>query len=246
MAAKKKKAKKPSKSVLKPKKTQEKTPEPSKSKPKGTKIDWRPAFIWIIAVIVLGFLMYFAVGFFFPKPTTSTDELVGTYGPYDVYKVDDHHYYMQINPELIWHMRANPLDTVNIPVFPFKSEFLKAMDGVNETWIVFSAEENPRVVAAAVEISKTLGARGYEVKRGWLRQPQICVTEPTEPVCYEPIIPLDFANENRTVFRILGPEDNISSAAIYAIGNNIIVQAPDYDQLDMAADKVSLMLLNLA
>jgi hypothetical protein len=210
------------------------------------KRDWRPLFMWLIAVITIGAFMFFAFEYIFPAPETNGDELIGTYGPYDLYKADEHDYYMQINPELIWHFRANPLDTISIPVFPFKENFKEALEGADEVWITFAAEEDPRIVLAAVEISKTLGAQGYTVKRGWVRQPKICETDFENIICDEPIIPPEFANENRTVFKILGPLDNISTPAIYVIGNNIVVQAPDYDQLDLVADKAVLIMLNLA
>lgn len=221
--------------------------EPVTPASKPTPINWQPLFVWFMATVVIGAFIFFGIEYFFPKPAPPVqDEVVGTYGPFDIYMADEHDYYMQINPEVIWHFRANPLDTISIPVFPFKENFKAALANVNEVWIAIAPEENARIIVAAIEISKTLGAQGYTVKRGWLRQAKSCLNDTTNPICSEPIIPLDFANENRTVFRILGPVDNIEDSAIYVIGNNIIIQAPDYDQLDRVADKAVLMMLNLA
>ena len=212
--------------------------------------DWAPFLAWAIAVIVIAAIGYIAFQYFFPAQLAPQDELVGTYGPYDVYKADDHDYYMQINPEVIWHFRANPLDTVSIPVFPFKKDFKAALkqdpSHPKEVWIAVAPEEDVRVVVSAIEISKTLGAQRYEVHQGWLSQPAVCLNDTTNPVCSQMIVPLEFANENRTVFRILGPKDNVDSEAIYVMGNNIVVQGTTYDGLDKAADKAVLMMLNLA
>ncbi len=173
-------------------------------------------------------------------------ESVGYYGPYEVFKVDDHDYYMRINPEVEWHFRANPQDTVNIPVFPYKKDVNLAVDNVSLVWIATVAEEDPRLIASATEIAKTLGAKGKTVKHGWLRVPLVCTDHPTDPDCKKVIVPLEFANENRTVFRMLGPLDDIKKNAIYVMGNNIIVQGKDYDGLDLAATKVELIMLGLA
>ena len=214
---------------------------------KQTVIDWRPLIVWLAVVVLIAALGFFAFEYFFPKPVQQVqDELVGAYGPYDVYKADEHQYSMQINPEVIWTFRANPIDTVSVPEFPFKKDFKAALADVKEVWIALAPEEDVRAVVSATEIAKTLGAQRYEVHSGWLRQPVKCAADSTLPVCSEPIIPLDFANENRTVFRILGPVDKVEQPAIYVMGNTIIIQAPDYDSLDLVAVKAVLLMLNLA
>lgn len=215
--------------------------------PAPTKIDWRPLLVWLSVVVLIATLGYFAIEHFFPAPAAEAqDELVGTYGPYEVYKKDDHQYWIQINPEVIWTFRANPLDTISIPVFPFKQDFKAALADVTEVWITRAPEEDPRVVVAAMQLATTLGAQGYTVREGLIRQPENCIGETASPLCAQPILPLEFANENRTVFRMLGPKDNVPESAIYVMGNNIIIQAPDYDALDRVVVKAVLIMLNLA
>lgn len=215
---------------------------------KKPKKDWRPLLAGGIIFIMVLSTFVVALDYLFPVKTNDQGEQpIDKFGPYDVFKAGEHDYYIKLSSDFYWHFRANPVDTLNVPVFPYRENFLNNMGKNKEMWVAFSPEEDPRVILAASEIAKTAAALNYTVQKGFTNQPKRCVDNPQDDVCTIPILGLEFANENRTVFRILGPKvDSISDTSILAIGHNIIVQGDTYDHLDIAADKASLIMLGLA
>lgn len=215
---------------------------------KKKKFDWKPFIAGGIVFMLIISSFIFVINSLGPQtPPSVSGQPVDKYGPFDVYKAAEYDYYIRLNENVEWHFRVNPQDTVMVPIFPYPEDVKKALNSSKEAWMTYSPNERSRLIIAVTEIAKTAGALGLRVNQGYIRQPEKCKENATLDICSMPIIPMDFANENRTVFRFLGPEDaNGTTAQVFVMGHNIIIQGGDYDQLELAADKVCLLMLNLA
>ena len=224
------------------------------AQPKTRKVDLKPSLAVILMILMLASTFYYVIDYFFPAnnqtgpgPQPGTKTVVAKYGPFDVYSENPKDYYIYLNPEVEWHFRTNPVDALEVPVFPDKEKIREAVKQANEVWITYAPEEDPRIIVSAMEIAKTAGALNKTVNDGFIRQPQQCMEEADLSICTKPIIPIDFAQTgNRAVFRMLGPKDNVTGTGIFVLGNTTVIEAGTYDDMDLAADKVSLILLGIA
>jgi hypothetical protein len=190
--------------------------------------------------------------------TSGKGTWVGSYNSINVYKLADTDYYANLG-SVEWHFRANPLEGANVTLeskYKLVLSTLMAGPGARDLLtgktfnkVIFLVDplENSRVGLDVLELSKTLGNRGWGMENI-----EAAYTSPYEPKPDAKIMTLSQAqilNESAFVFYLgVLPSlpDNSSIKAYYSPdskGVSFFVMGKDYAGLDRAQTAISMFLL---
>ncbi len=160
-------------------------------------------------------------------------EFVGSWGGQEFYKKDEKHYFTVIEGEK-WNFRGDPMEARNVSVTPSEESVLRALKGVEEVVLLIDPKADERVLVASTDIARLMGVLQLPTRYAF--------TERSEGHPEVPEMSAWDSSERRAVFVFESPSNETRVSSQYPIRpHTIYVQGEDFDQLDAAAAKVSLI-----
>ncbi len=212
------------------------------------RMNWTKAGAILVMFIMLFSALAVVADFFVnPEDETSEDEHLGLLNGRDVYKRDEHDYYISdLDLGIELHFRSNPLEAQHIEMRKEAlwmidylrqgpSGYLAVFYNTTKIAVLMDPEEETRIITAATEITQSLGFTGWQpslIEAAFTRDSgRADIPVVTEKEAHQ-------SNDTTYFYIYTQPEEN--TTVIKHFGKIIYVQAPDYDALDLAVDKIKL------
>ena len=167
-------------------------------------------------------------------PSTSPKgEYIGSYSGYDFFRIDDKNHYVVIDGEE-WHFRGDPLVAKDVNVTPEDDDILRALNGVDEVVLLLDPAADPRVIVASTDIARLMGIMQVPAKYAF--------TEKSEAHPEIPVMSAWDSDSKTAVVEFRAPQNVTRVSSQYPVRpRSIIIQGEDFDKLDAAVARVTLI-----
>lgn len=196
--------------------------------------------IGTIFIILLTIASAFAVvaGNMETEPPAPSAEYVGSWGGQEFFKKDYKDYFTIIGGE-DWHFRGDPMLAKDINVTPEENDVLRALQGVSEAVLIIDPKADERVLVASTDMARLMAIMRIPVRYAF--------SEKSDAHPEVPKMSSWDANSQRATIEFRAPENNTRISVQWPLRPNaIIVEAKDYDTLDAAVARLSLIVFGVS
>lgn len=171
------------------------------------------------------------------KNTTAEYEYIGRWGEQDFYKKEYKNYFTVIKGQE-WHFRGNPMIARSVNVTPEEDDILRAIKGVKRTVLLIDPKSDEKVLAASTDLARFMALISMPTTYAF--------TEKSESEPQIPVMSAWDSNDDTLVIEFRAPSNETRVSSQFPIRpHTIIIEGSDFDSLDAAVARVTLIALGV-